>query len=556
MRKAIVAILGLPVLGALYLGPLARRQAVARTALALLAVALLSLAALNATTPPATAYLTPTIDPGAAVRLAAPLVTDFRVRRAVGFDFATPMDEASVAADLTVDPATPVTLRWSSDGRHLDVGPRPAWAPSQLYAIRIGAAAQDRAGRALGGQMSATFLTRGRPVATLSIIGGGGSSATPSSGLDIAFSEPVDQDTVRRAFSVTPNAAGRIVSIVSGPASTSGLQHFQWLPAQPLEAGAAYTFELGPAVTDVDGVSMAAPVVLATSTMRRPAVVRDRPAGGQTDVPRDQVISVRFSAAMEPAATQAAFHVSGLDPKAGTFAWYEGDTVMAWTPRALLAYGTHYTVTLDGEAMSAAGVTMGATPSAGAQSFTFSTVAAPKPVAKVAAAAPKPKPVSRPSVKPTSSAPLYAVELYYLNLLNCTHTGGWVHSDGSCTGRGSNGLAPLRLSSGISNCATRPWARYLAVNGLLEHYGGSPYTGPGDRIRACGYTNGTWGENLGQWSGNAYTGAIQVVLFFQGEKATNGGHWRNLMSASFHSVGVGLWSSGGRVVYNSDFYGG
>ncbi|MGH2467506.1 MAG: Ig-like domain-containing protein [Candidatus Limnocylindrales bacterium] len=556
MRKAIAAILGLPVLAALYLGPLARRQPVARTALALLAVALLSLAAVNAKTSPATAYLTPTIDPGATVRLSAPLVTDFRARRAVGFDFATPMDEASVAAELTVDPATAVTLHWSSDGRHLDVGPRAAWAPSQLYAIRIAATAQDRAGTALGDQVSATFLTRGRPTATLSIIGAGGSSATPTSGLDIAFSEPVDQDTVRRAFSVTPSVPGRIVSVASGATPTSGLQHFQWLPAEPLEAGAAYTFELGPAVTDADGVSMAAPVVLATSTLGRPAVARVRPTDGQTAVPRDQVISVRFSAAMEHAATQAAFHVSGLDTKAGTFAWYEGDTVVAWTPRSPLAYGTHYRVTLDGSAMSAAGVTMGPTAAAGARSFTFSTVGKPKPVVKVVAAAPTPKPVTRPSVKPTSSAPLYAVELYYLNLLNCTHTGGWVHSDGSCTGRGSNGLAALRLSSGISNCATRPWARYLAVNGLLEHYGGSPYTGPGDRLRACGYTNGTWGENLGQWSGNAYQGAIQVVLFFQGEKATNGGHWRNLMSSSFHSVGIGLWSSGGRVVYNSDFYGG
>ncbi|HEX5451895.1 MAG TPA: CAP domain-containing protein, partial [Candidatus Limnocylindrales bacterium] len=149
-------------------------------------------------------------------------------------------------------------------------------------------------------------------------------------------------------------------------------------------------------------------------------------------------------------------------------------------------------------------------------------------------------------------APWHSVELYYLNLLNCTHTGGWVNSNGSCTGRGSNGHAPLKLSSGISTCATRPWARYLAVNGLLEHYGP---TGPGDRLRACGYTSPWWGENLGQWDGDPYTGAIKVVQFFQSEKASNGGHWRNLMSTNFHSIGVGIWVSGGRAIYNTDFYG-
>jgi uncharacterized protein YkwD len=358
---------------------------------------------------------------------------------------------------------------------------------------------------------------------------------------------------------VTPAAPGRIVSVVDAGPAGDGIQHFQWLPAGPLDADADYTFHLAASVADPDGVTMAAPVKLAISTLARPAVIRARPSDKSKDVARSQVISVRFTMAMQPAATEAAFHISGLATSAGTFAWYEGDTVVAWTPRSPLGYSHTYSVTIDGSAISSAGVTMAADPSAVVSDFAFTTAAKPKPVIRTAVVS-KPKPVTtatpKPKAPPTSSAPLKSVELYYLNLLNCTHTGGWVHSDGSCTGRGSNGLAPLKLSSGISDCATRPWARYLATHGLLEHYGGSPYTGPGDRLRACGYTNPTWGENLGQWSGGAYQGAIRVVLFFQDEKATNGGHWRNLMSPAFHSVGIGLWSSGGRVVYNSDFYGG
>jgi hypothetical protein len=33
--------------------------------------------------------------------------------------------------------------------------------------------------------------------------------------------------------------------------------------------------------------------------------------------------------------------------------------------------------------------------------------------------------------------PWYDVELYYLRLVNCTRTGGWVLSDGTCKGYGS-----------------------------------------------------------------------------------------------------------------------
>jgi hypothetical protein len=43
-------------------------------------------------------------------------------------------------------------------------------------------------------------------------------------------------------------------------------------------------------------------------------------------------------------------------------------------------------------------------------------------------------------------------------------------------------------------------------------------------------------------------------LFFQAERSYNGGHYRNLMDARFHEVGIGVWVSHGRVRLVIDFY--
>ena len=69
-----------------------------------------------------------------------------------------------------------------------------------------------------------------------------------------------------------------------------------------------------------------------------------------------------------------------------------------------------------------------------------------------------------------------SVETYYLKLVNCTRTGGWVKRDGHCDGYGSGRyskyVAPLKASAGIANVA-RKWARHLAE----ERPGGSAAPG-------------------------------------------------------------------------------
>ena len=61
-----------------------------------------------------------------------------------------------------------------------------------------------------------------------------------------------------------------------------------------------------------------------------------------------------------------------------------------------------------------------------------------------------------------------AVETYYLGLMNCTRTGGWVTSTGRCSSPGGRNVAPLKLDTGISSKVARPYARKLARRQRLQ----------------------------------------------------------------------------------------
>jgi hypothetical protein len=158
----------------------------------------------------------------------------------------------------------------------------------------------------------------------------------------------------------------------------------------------------------------------------------------------------------------------------------------------------------------------------------------------------------------TVDKPWYSTERFYLGLMNCTRTGGWVLSDGTCRGYGSGHystyVAPLTYTYGISDHVSRPYAKLLAVKALCSHTANGD---PGYRLRKAGYTRGWWGENIGCRDGysSAKAAALASHLVFQAEKSTNGGHWKNLKNRNYRWVGIGIWMYGKRERLVVDFYG-
>src|SRR5262245_1389307 len=146
-------------------------------------------------------------------------------------------------------------------------------------------------------------------------------------------------------------------------------------------------------------------------------------------------------------------------------------------------------------------------------------------------------------------------ENYYLSLVNCTRTGGWVQTNGTCKGYGSGRystyVAPLKYHQRISGVVSRPYARLLAMRNQCSHF----YTStPPMRFAAAGYRPSNWAENIGCRTSRYATPAVLAShLFFQAEKSTGGGHWRNIKNPRLHQIGIGVWKNGSIVRLVTDF---
>jgi uncharacterized protein YkwD len=354
----------------------------------------------------------------------------------------------------------------------------------------------------------------------------------------------VELDALRAALRTEPAVEGELT-----PGAATGEYVFH--TSADLAPNESYRvwFE---GLADADGVAFTVSPALEVRTVKAPSVVRFRPRNATADIERGATISVRFTERMDRRATAAAFHVTvGGKAVAGKITWAEQGKVLLFAPAAALAYGTKVVAAVDATALSKDGVKI-AKPASG----TFTTIPKPKPKPKPATKpatkkSPATKPITRSGGGGAVSGSWSAVEAYYLKLMNCTRTGGWVTSRGSCSSPGGRAVAPLSLSGPISAKVSRPYAKLLATRGICNHFIGG---NPGNRLERAGFSSYRWAENLGCRSGNPYSAVLGSHLFFQAEKPYNGGHYRNLMNAAYDRAGIGVWVAAGRVRLVVDFY--
>jgi uncharacterized protein YkwD len=555
LRKLAIALLAVPILSVLYVSTALRRSPLVRIGSTVGLGMVVALGVIVVGRPIPAAATAPLADvplPAAAFRTV--LATDRDLAEPVTIEFSVPMDEASVSSALSVTPATPVTLAWDPAGTVLTVSPKGHWAAGTYHTVTVDAGALAASGAPMASPARAAFLTRDAAAAEIAATLPAGKRIGIGSAFTITFDRAVDPATVATAFSIVPATPGTLAPTVStattGPASaaaaTAGAS-WTFTPAQPLIPNTRYRLTLD-GVLDADGVAVPA-ATLSVRTGVSPGVIRFRPRADTADVARGATLSVRFTQPMDEASTTAAFTVrAGSAPVAGKVAFAEDDTVLVFEPTKALPYGTKVVMTVATTARSRDGAPLGA-----AAKGTFRTVA--KPTAKRASGGGS----SGGSTGggggggggAVGGGSWASVETYYLGLMNCTRTGGWVTSSGSCSSPGGRGVAPLRLDSGISSRVSRPYAKKLAVGGDCSHFIGG---NPGNRLAAAGYTNYTWAENLGCRSGDPRAAVLGSHLFFQNEKSTNGGHYVNLMNSKYDRVGIGVWVSGGRVRLVIDFY--
>jgi uncharacterized protein YkwD len=560
LRRLGVALLGVPVVGLVYLEAVLRRSTAVRVALAVGLGAVVGLSVAILARPSGTsARPQPSLAPLPPAAFTTVLQTGLGLRDDVEIRFSRPMSRPAVEAALAVSPATAVHVAWSGDGRAMTIRPMPAWEAGTFYRLSVDARATATDGQPLGETARAAFVTRAPATIHLALTDGAAPavrSVEPATdplrpSIAVRTGRSVDLSALRAALTLSP-AVPLEVAVAGRTATGSRLGEegtaFVVRPLVSLRPGTTYRLAAAAGLVDVDGAALAPVPPLTIRTPTTPRVVRFRPLDGSRNVERDAKLSIRFNEAMDPRATVAAFSatVRGTPVALAATHWVEGSTVLVATPAKLLPAGATVHVVVGGAARSADGVAM-------ARSFSATFVVLPPPTKK-----PAPKPVPPPVPKPPApstgsagSATWYAVEKYYLRLMNCTRTGGWVTSTGSCSSPGGRNVAPLALSAGISSKVSRPYAKVLAVHNQCDHFIGGT---PGDRLRRAGYTSYRWGENLGCRSGNPYAAVLGSHLYFQSEKSYNGGHYVNLMNALYDRAGIGVWVSAGRVRLVVDLY--
>jgi uncharacterized membrane protein YgcG len=553
LRQAAAALLAVPVLFIVYLGVMFRRSVLARSGIVVGVAVVLGVGVIGAARPATTVATPPTpIEPLTQAAFTTTFSTNRALTDPMTIGFSAPMDARSVAASMQVDPPVEVTLSWDTTGTVLTITPQGHWSAATLQTVTIRPGALARSGQPLTRPVRAAFLTRDPMELSLAATDRVGKRVATTTSFVVAVAGSVDPTSLQSAIQLDPPAPGT----VSAQASVGGQTRYVFTPSEPLLPGVDYEVTVS-GVRDTDGSPLET-VRISIRTVKAPRIVRFRPLADARLVERAAALSVRFTLPMDRRATARAFSASvGDKPLAGKIAWAEDDTVLVFTPDRLLPYGTVVTMEVSASARSAAGVAL-----AMDREADFKTIK---------------KPVATPQKTKTSSGTKSdgggggsggsggggsgggaagggswaAVESYYLGLMNCTRTGGWVTSTGHCDSPGGRNVAALKLDSGISANVSRPYAKRLAVNNDCSHFIGGD---PGDRLRRAGYTNYRWAENLGCRSGDARSAVLASHRFFQSEKSYNGGHYVNLMNAQYDRVGIGVWVSGGRVRLVVDFY--
>ena len=536
MRKLIVAILAVPVLAAIYGATALRRSGIVRATVALSLGAALGMGVVAFVRPTLTTATLPTdIVPLTQAAFRTSVGTGVELQAAAVVGFSTPMERASVEAALVVEPPTAVELLWNDDDTAVTIVPVGHWAADTYHTITVQPGALAGTGRPLTKPVRSAFLTRGPTTAVIAATDKLAKRVTLETAFSIGFDRAVDAASVARAVRLDPAVPGR----VTVESDVDGLPRYVFTPRKALKANTRYTL-IVEGVTDRDGV-LVEKVALAVRTAVAPAVVRFRPTARTQDVARPTDISVRFSTSMDRASAKRAFKVLAAGkPVKGKITFAENDTVLVFDPAKSFAYDKRVVASVARSARSADGV-----PLKSAEQVAFRTELKPVPRQTVTST-----PISSGggSVGGGSWA---SVERFYLGLMNCTRTGGWVTSGGGCSSPGGRNVAALRLDSGISSKVARPYAKKLAVGADCSHFIGG---NPGDRLRRAGYTSYRWAENLGCRSGNPRSAVLGSHLYFQSEKSYNGGHYVNMMNSQYDRAGIGVWVAGGRVRLVVDFY--
>ncbi|HEX6474965.1 MAG TPA: Ig-like domain-containing protein [Candidatus Limnocylindria bacterium] len=477
----------------------------------------------------------------------------------VSFD--EPMDPASVEANLVLQPAADTQASWSDDHRTLTLLPTARWQTDRRYLLTVDPAARLAHGKALGEVKTLSFTTQTAPTVSefevrlvsdhaqpqISLRQPGGAiaydiadgavlgdtplidapvdalnDASAQTGIRIAFTAPMNKTEVEARFSIQPAVRGS----------------FSWrddqvifTPRDRLQPDTRYSVSLVGA-HDAAGNRLGGDVSFSFTTRADAQLLRFTPGRHASNVQAKQVV-LRFSQPMNTTATSDAIRVVNLTTGqhvAGRVDWSKAGTELRYEFKSGLPLGSLIEVRLgkaskdkDGNAVSV--------------SWTFRTPPAPAGAATEQATqsgiAPAP---ARPG--PAAPADMAEFALWQIN-----------------QARADYGFAPLRLDGAVSAVASgHAWD--MLNNGYFSHTGRDGSTIAG-RLRAGGVSFSWSGENICYYNGLGVRGTLEWChsTFMSEPYPGVANHIGNILSPNYNRLGIGIATSGGKVIVVWDFAG-
>jgi uncharacterized protein YfaS (alpha-2-macroglobulin family) len=185
---------------------------------------------------------------------------------------------------------------------------------------------------------------------------GSGGVATTSA-IVVSFNQPVtalgaDPATLPAGFSMEPTAPGK--------GEWVNTSTYIFYPEPGLAGGTNYTIRLNPALVSTDGSPLEEDYSWSFHTAD-PRMVSMEPGGDVTDARLDAAVKITFNMSMDMASVEENFSLADSAGNAvdGEFTWRDDFSTMVYTPTALLARDSLYTVTLEPAAAAAGGTPIG-----------------------------------------------------------------------------------------------------------------------------------------------------------------------------------------------------
>ncbi|HEY9167847.1 MAG TPA: Ig-like domain-containing protein [Candidatus Kryptonia bacterium] len=279
----------------------------------------------------------------------------------VGVNMTGAIDTTTLRPAFSISPNVAGSLQYFGQSpSSFSFIPSVAFGFNTKYTVSLSTALKSTNGTHMIAPFSSTFTTMPFEV-TSSYPSDGSTGILSAQSVQVAFSGPIDTNSILHAFSISPSLAGSF--------SVNGNNNgFTFTPTSALAMGTTYTVTVSTVMKAQDGTSLPSAYTFSFSTTPF-QVSYTNPQDGATNWPQYQGISVDFNGNIDTSSAEMAFSISPPVTGAISFNYYYPTAAFNFTPSSQFVLGTTYKVTISTAMKSQGGSNLPAP-----YSFSFATI--------------------------------------------------------------------------------------------------------------------------------------------------------------------------------------